>query len=384
MPDFDENDDIATDIRAAFDKAAEPAESAAVEAPALAKAVEETPAQAEARQRDEKGRFAPKAETETKTATTPSQTTEKSVSEAPAVEAATTAAEAKPLAPPKSWSPDQKAAFVSLPRPMQEEILRHEGTVQEAKQTWETKAERLNRLDEVLKPHQARWARDGVPESQAINQLLAAQDYLEKNPADGMAFLAKSFGNGEPVRLLAAVAAKFGLVLGRAQQGDGRQPQQGAPQGGPTQVDPTVQALQQQVTQLTQKLTQREQAENTTRQQSLFQEIAAFSDQPDHMYYENVKPQMAALLRIGDQSGDGRPIQERLKEAYDNACYANPAVRALIQKAASDKAAKVAEAKRASGSITGTATHGATYVNGNAIDDLDADIRAAMQGSARV
>lgn len=73
-------------------------------------------------------------------------------------------------------------------------------------------------------------------------------------------------------------------------------------------------------------------------------EIDAFAQAPGHEHYESVKGEMAALL------GDG--TAKTLQEAYDNACYAKPEVRAILiaQQRENDRkqaAEKAAAAKKA-------------------------------------
>jgi predicted Abi (CAAX) family protease len=93
-------------------------------------------------------------------------------------------------------------------------------------------------------------------------------------------------------------------------------------QNGAPQVDPNVSALQQQVQQLYGALQQQQQSVQQQEQQTLNSEIAKFSTDPEHKHFESVRTHMAALLQAGQA--------ENLKDAYEQAVWANPTTRALV------------------------------------------------------
>ena len=78
-----------------------------------------------------------------------------------------------------------------------------------------------------------------------------------------------------------------------------------------------------------------------TEQQKLQQHIEEFKSQPGREYFEDVRTEMAALLKAG--------TVKTLQEAYDRAIWANPDVRQRLQEAERNKLEEqrmAAEAKR--------------------------------------
>lgn len=363
-------DDIGADLKAAFAEHAEatPTVEAALEAKPAVK-IDDA-----GRTRDEHGKFAPKTE-EAVPAEAAAKKDPKASVEAPELQAkeGVPAPVEKPAAiqPPKTWSPEAKAAFLEAPVTVQQAMLKRNEEMEEGQKQWSTKAESFNRLDKVLAPHRDKWALNGVSEDVAVAQLLAAQTMLDTKPYEAIQYLARSY-NVDLRRLVA--------------------PSQGQPANGSavnTQMPdigqhPLVQQLSQQVQTLTQTLAQQQQAEATAHRETTLGEIEKFSTDPEHIYFENVRAKVAALLRADGLEGKASP-QERLKTAYDEACWATPSVRALMQAADAKKkadAAKVKDAKNASGSVAGTPIGGKQARNGASSDDLENDIRAAMHASA--
>jgi hypothetical protein len=356
-----EDDDLMADIKAAInptDASNEPAETPA------SSSVEQSTSE---RARDELGRFAPKETNE------PEQPREQAPADQktkPAAEPQGQEAKADPapetIRPPATWSAEAKAAFINAPRDVQQQMLRAVEDMEKGKQTWETKAEAFNRLDKVIAPHREKWALNGVQEDQAIAQLLAAQNFLERDPVSAIRWLAQSYNlNLEQV---------FGRPAAHPQ---GQQPVN-------VQQAPVIQQLAQQVQTLQQQIANRDLQEQEAHRASMLNEIERFATDPAHMYFENVRAEVAALIRIGDQTNDNRPISERLKEAYTRACRANDTVWKLIQ-ADEDKRAKEAlrarDARNAAGSVAGAPGPGRSVQVNAPTDDLEADIRNAMSAS---
>lgn len=353
-----EDDDLTADIKSALqsDTTQEPA-------------IEPAPSSSEQseRDRDELGRFKAK---ETQEPEQPQQQAPAEQNTKPAPEPQGVEAKAAPatetIRPPATWSAEAKAAFLNAPRDVQQQMLRAVEDMEKGKQTWETKAESFNRLDKVIAPHREKWALNGVQEDQAIAQLLAAQNLLERDPASAIRWLAQSYN------------LDLSQLFGR----QGAQPQGQQPVS--MQQHPVIQQLAQQVQTLQQNIAQRDQQEQDAARNATLKEIERFATDPAHMYFENVRQEVAALIRIGDQSGDSRPIHDRLKEAYTRACRANDSVWNLIQ-ADQDKKAKEAlrarDARNASGSVAGAPGPGQAVRTNAPTDDLEADIRSAMAAS---
>lgn len=358
-----------------------PEAAPAVETPPEGETAEQRQARIDAtgRAHDETGKFTTKPKTETAEApATP-------VEDAPSGDKTE-----KPLAPPAHWSPEAKAAFVNAPRAVQQEALKREEEIAGKAKEWQSKAEDYNRLDKVIGPQRDRLAREGRSVDMAINQLFSFENAMQSNPVSGVTELLRVFARGNELQVIDQIARANGYVLTQATN-------QGQPTEGqaPVQADPTVRRLQEQVQQLTQTLTQQQTAAQQHAQNNMRAEIEAVAKDPKNLYYENLKDKIAAIVSIGDHKGDPRPIKERVQEAYDQACWADPKVRDLIladrqrqQQAAAQEAArqKAAAARQASVSITGSPggpapaaarPPGSTRSN----SDYEADVRAAFEGS---
>lgn len=394
MPDMD--DDIGADIAAAI------AEVKGAGAPTSSDAAPldmvsddgvpegETPAEkqkridATGRAHDETGKFTakPKDEPEAK----PAKGAKVEAVVAEPSEAKDVKDQPKPLQPPVHWTAQAKAEFVNAPRALQEQALKREEEIEAARKEWGGKAEDYNRLDKVIAPHRDRLAREGRDPASAINQLFAFENAMMNNPVAGASEILRVFAPGNELRVIDQIARANGYQLVQANnqgqapaQGEGGQPQ-------PLDLDnhPTVRRLNETIQNLTKDVTARQQAAEQSSRQATLNEIEAFKSDPAHLYYENVKVKMAALLSIGDQAGDKRPIKERLQEAYDEAVYADPTTRAIMfaekqRQADAEAARKAAAARHAAGSVTGSPGNGAAAPrprsHSNSIED---DVREAL------
>ena len=294
---------------------------------AAAPAPAETPAQAAERVRDEAGRFAKPAEAG------------QIPSEAKTPQAGGEPPKPETIAPPASWSATAKANFAALPPVVQQEVLKREQDIEKGKAQWDQKAERFNRLDSLLAPRRERFQLAGLDDVQAVQALFAAQDYLERSPREGIAYLAR----------------QYGVDLRSFAQGG---QQQAAPQ---PPMPPALQAMFQDVQSLKSVFAQQQQSAAQVAQSHVQSEITAFQSDPKNLYFENVKGDMAKLINSGQASG--------LQDAYDKATWANPEIRTLLlqqqqqsQTAQAQQAAraKADAARHASGSITGSPAPGSS------------------------
>lgn len=329
-----EDDDLHADIRAALEGAGEPAESAApppVEAEAPAGEPTETAAEAEARTRDEKGRFAKPGDAE-----------QAAVQVAPGAEPQQPQPGDAAITPPVSWKAAAKAKWASIDPDLREEISRREREIIEGLAQRDRQVGDYNRLDALFAPVDQRLALAGSNRENYLRGLITADEML-RGP------------NRE--QAIVQLAQMYRIPLPNGQP----QPQQ-------QQVDPQVQA--QHVEQMVQTALQRHVAES--RNEETKTEIAAFASDPAHLYFENVKPVMIGLLNSG--------AAESLKQAYDMACNADPNIRALLTPAAQPN--KQPPATRQAGlSLTGSPPVGGGLAapNGSSGGSIEDDIRAAMQ-----
>jgi hypothetical protein len=240
---------------------------------------------------------------------------------------------------PASWSPAAKQAFAALPEVIKSEITKREQDWNAGLAQRSSEAERLNRLHQVLGPYAERFRLAGIGEAQAVQQLFAASDYLDRDPVNALLYLART--KGVDPRLLAQVFTGNG---------------QGQPQ-----VSPEYQQLAGQVQALTQTLQQRDYDQVNAQYQHMLGQVETFARDAAHPYFENVRAPMADLIQMG--------LATSLEEAYQQATWGHPEIRPFLlqqqaaeaAKAAADAArAKAAQARHASGSITGSPSPGAT------------------------
>ena len=337
---------LADDIRAAWTEVDEEPAEAIESAPEASEPIEEAPS----RSRDERGRFAPK-EPEAE----PAAPLEAKSPQAKAPPAVQPSEPLQALSPPKHWKPEHKAEFVSLPPALQKAILDNEGETDKARAELSERGQNYQRLEQVIGPRRQQWAMHGLDEATAVHQLLAVSDALNKDPYRTIAWLAQDRGV-DIARLAAAMSGG----------------QQQAPQGVNQQPSISPQDIQA----LVQRELQRAQGQTETAR--LEEEAKAFAADPKNIYFENVRQDMAQLLRAGAASD--------FKSAYEKACWARDDIRPLMLKEqakadaerAKAEAAKAAQtAKRAAGSVIGSPGPGKAIRASNPNSSIKDDLLAA-------
>lgn len=355
----DIQDDIGADVAAAF-ASFEPAgsEAPAAEAPA---APEAAPLPVDGPQRDEHGRFSPKAgeaPAQQPVAKTPEG------AQAPVTPVPGEAAEVpKTFIPPRVWSPEQKSQFASLPTWAQEAIAGREVHGEQGVAKLNQQLEAFQPIEALLAPHRERWQMAGMSAPQAVESLLAAQSYLERDAPAAIAYLAKIYG----------VPLQGGVPTG-------------TPQGHQAQTAPEVLALQREMQDLKQAYAQQTQSVQEQQRADITSQITAFSTDPANLYFHEVKGEMAALMQAG-RAPD-------LATAYEMATWARADIRKLIladqtrASAAQEQERQrqtAAAARQAAGSITGDSLGGhKPTLPGSSSSSIEDDVRAAFDRAAGV
>lgn len=341
---------ILDDVRAAASEVAgEPVER---ETPELEAPVEQAPVetaqQTADRQRDEAGRFKAKADGEKRETLT---LKDKAVTQ-PATEAATTTAPvkdgAKPLEgleiPPVNWKGSAKISWGKLPAPVRQELVEQHARVAAAE------AE-IVPLKEMIDLNRESMVRHAGSVNEGMRQLFAFHEMSLTKPLDLIQHIAQSRGID--------LRALFG-----GQQGTqpGTQPQQ-----------PDIQAI---IDRTVQQRLQPFQAQIEQREnQQLQSTIDAFRSDPKHPYFEDVKAHMGQLLKVG--------AAKDMQDAYDQAIWANPAIRTqlLAEQAEEAKRNNAAEAQKARlasrASLRGSPIPGATSGQASQGSSVLDDVRAA-------
>lgn len=251
-------------------------------------------------------------------------------------------------APPQRVGAATKAAWAELPETIRKEI-------------WD----REERMDRGMARYAglAEYAVEAEKSGQTLKEVMAAytaaEERLISNPVATLAEFCK-MTNTHPLQV-----AQF---LGLPVAGHNPAQPQSAPQGyqQPVSSDPRVDQL----IRWQQELAQREQAREA---QMVTTEVERFlGDTKRFPYAENVRVVMGKLLDAG--------MANSLEDAYQQAIYLDPTVRALVeeesfksrmgsvqqQQSARSARAVVQEAKRSSGSLSGSPVAGGKSTSGNA------------------
>lgn len=261
--------------------------------------------EAEQRARDEQGRFAKEA---------------KAKVEAKPLEVKPPIADPviQPIQPlvkaPNAWSGPAKAKFATLPPDIQQEISKREADVEKGFTKLDEDRQFGKQFRDTIIPYMAMIQAEGSTPHAAVQSLLNSAYQLRT----------------------ATPAAKGAMLIGLAKQ-------YGADLNAGFQMVQSGQMPQAQPAQRSNAELPRQDVSTLVKQEletaQLKQQIDAFEGDAANIHYAIVKPQMAALLQGGQA--------QNLKEAYDQACWANPTIRSTLitQQSADANAKRVAEAK---------------------------------------
>lgn len=352
--------------------------------------------------KDERGRFAPKAARATEKPVQADKSDELSVGaedENAAEEPQEGAEKAdKPVqaagGPPPSWSVKAKAAWDDLPADVRADIAKRESEV----------AQGLSALRDYkdLKPYAEMANKHGTTLKKALDSYVGIENVLKQDIGKGLALIVQNYGldQARAAQLFASLAQQYG---GHASSGvngsNGAAPSNhghGAPQPGDPLYNilkPFIDPLNQQITQLSSKLTSREEADRNASQQSLAKAIDTFSSKPENRFYPDLEETITRLFETGMVPLTGNHEGD-LRAAYDIAAQMVPEVReALIEQRL--RGSKDAErrqeqeaadrARKASRSLTGSRVPGTVTkatepgIKKSYDDDLAADVMAAMR-----
>ena len=289
------------------------------------------------------------------------------VNEDEAEEETAEAPDLEPMAAPNHWPKDFAAKFEALEAPAQHMFMERykdlEGDYTRKTQEIAKYKKRNEAFDEIMAPFKGDFERAGMDDVSAVRQLLAAHDYLRKDPQNAIAWLANQYGVD-----MAAIGND--------------------PAAEDEFADPQVKQLQQQVAQLTgfiqnQQTQQQSQVQQST--QSLIDQFAAETDangNPKHPHFDRVRGVMGSLIS-SENAKD-------LATAYEMAVYADPELRqaqvkamAAAQSQDNVKTEAVKKAKKAARSkVRGSASPAAPALPANASirDTIQASIRQLENG----
>lgn len=281
------------------------------------------------------------------------------------------------VTPPATWSAGAKAIYSQLPEVARKEIAKRERDYAVGIQQYAERAKIADSFMREVQPYEAMIRAEGATPERALGSFLK------------QAYILRTASPQQKGELIMQVAQKYGADLS---QFIGQQQEQAAGNQDLSQVQQLVQQL---VSPHLQKIQQWEMQQTTAQQQQQMQmeqeiqgQITAFQSatnedgSPKHLYFENVRPAMSALM------GNGQA--KTLEQAYEMACWANPEVRSALiadqQRAAEAKRLEEAKRKaqdagRAGFNVSGQGGVGIAGATQSSLrDDLSAQLEAALGG----
>ncbi len=275
-------------------------------------------------------------------ATAPTPTADPATPAAP-VDAGGVTADAGSLAPPPGWSVQAKAAFDALPAEVKQAVAHREVEIDKG-------FEKLTHL-KGLDNHIAHSDRLGIGFPVHVDKLFAAEQYVERNPVEGIKWMMQQYGvspeqigsSAQP-QPTAPAPAQNGVQPAAPQPVAPQAPT--APQPAPAAIQPVMQEIAAVKTQLETFQHQQEQARVT----EATNEINAFMANPANKYAANLRNEMSQLIGSGLAVG--------LQDAYEKALWMNPDTKAIMlaeqANGLTDEQKAEAEAKRlASAQVSG-------------------------------
>ena len=256
---------------------------------------------------------------------------------------------------PASWTAEAKAIWDTLPPQIKAEAHRIERDTQKALAKLSTEKKQYEGLETVLAPRRSELAATYGDEATGLKTLFALSDFATKDPMGFIQYFAQQRGLN-----LASLNTQ--------------------PQG----TNPDVAPLLQKISQLEGIVNGLKTNSETAINSQIERTYNEFVSNPENIYLERVRDDMAQLLEVG--------AAKDWQDAYDKACWARPDVRELMlsqQRAFEDQARqkeleeKAKQARRIS--ATNVATNG---VNGTSpskpksIEDTMGAVWDSMHGAA--
>lgn len=255
------------------------------------------------------------------------------------------------IAAPISWSEEKRQVFATLPKDVQQYIMERETESQrlisQKSDEYAKAVRKYSDFDRALEPYLPDLQQRGVNPVEAIQYLLKANEYLEKNPREAIARLAQMHGvklSPEEIEEAQQSAAAY---------------------------DPRIDLLRQELDQMRgfySQFVQTQEQENLKRLNATVEQFERARDadgNPKYPHLENPEFEkvMADEVRKLKASGQDMPLTKLLETAYENAVWLSPALReAEIKKAQgiaearriSEEKARAAEARKRSSSVFGS------------------------------
>ena len=240
---------------------------------------------------------------------------------------------------PMDWSPDTKAKWGELPADVQESIHAREVAVNQMFQETANDRRTAQSMYSMAQAFAPVFAAEGVQDPmQGIQGLLNITATLQQGgpvqKAERIAGLIKHYG--------VDITALDNILSDNSEDNEPQQQQQQQAQQMQQMLDQRLAP----VDQLVQQANQAQQYQYQQQQQQTNQTIEQFAQDPANTHFDAVRTVMADFVDLAAANGQ----QLSLKEAYDRACAATPAIaNQMVQQ----RGNQVANKQRAASSISG-------------------------------
>ena len=221
---------------------------------------------------------------------------------------ATTPAPVTPAAPapitptinevPKSWPAEMRDSWAKTDPKVQDYWKTREKQMLDGLEQYKSDAQVAKQFQSVIQPFENILRQQGLDAPKAVQHLMNAHVRLTQGPQEARQAAYDELGRN------------LGMRQGQSQP---QAQQEQAP------IDPAFQALQQQMQQIQQGLTERQRQDYEVAQQKTSQEVEAFASDPSHPHFNEVADDIVLLLKTGLS----------LQESYDKAVWANPLTREM-------------------------------------------------------
>jgi hypothetical protein len=251
--------------------------------------------------------------------------------------------ELPPIEYPSSWSAEISEKVDGLPRELQEWMADHERKRQADYTQKSQELARVNRyyegIERSLDPYKEQIQLAGKDPAQVVSQLLAAQSMLDRDPSEGLRWIAQTYG----------------LDLGQVAQET-------------PYTDPRVAELNGRIQELESRIADSTTGQEEAETQQILSDIEAFQAATDesgnklYPHYNELENEIAAFVNVLKPQMQNASNNEILSAAYERAYRANPRTSKMWLKSQQIEAAKArtAKAQKASGQINGAPGGGVT------------------------
>lgn len=206
-------------------------------------------------------------------------------------------AEVQALGAPDTWTKEALAEWAAVPPRVQQEILKREADMHRGLEEYRSGFEAAKRYDSVIEPYKPILAAENI-DPVVMFQNFAGNHYI--------------LSRGQPqqkAQLAATLMREYGVDIQLLADALDAKPQTAAP------LTPEVLQLRDELHQVKQQLSAREQAERDQLFQNYAKEVSDFA--ASHPYFDEVAADIELFVKSGDS----------LQTAYDKAVYANPVTR---------------------------------------------------------